>query len=145
MSVGASQFLGIWLALLTAIGCVAYEKLVMRHSYGVIIFLATLFYIPSIICLMISSRGALITEVRQTITAPDTKWWALIYFLTWATTPIWFQITKKQGVLAGSIYEVKYIVILALFYAALGDRPITPNLTIGALLALGSIFFISRS
>lgn len=68
-----------------------------------------------------------------------------IFILSGTTTIIWYLITKKQGVMVGSIYEVKYIVMLALIYILFGENKFTLNTVVGITLALGSIYFISKS
>lgn len=61
-----------------------------------------------------------------------------------ATGPIWYSITKKQGLMVGSIYEIKYVIVLGLFYSFTGAKPFTANTIIGVALAIGSIYFISK-
>lgn len=137
-----SQLLGIALAVLTAIGCIAYERLVKAYSFGVILALALAFYAPwlaGIVCLNGRALGR--DLVAMTTEHP---WSALVYWATFLTVPIWFIITKRQGVLAGGIYEMKYLVVLAVGYAIFGARGITTNIVIGLILALMSVWFVSR-
>lgn len=56
----------------------------------------------------------------------------------------WWYITKEQNVMIGSIYELKYIVILALFYIFFGDSKFTLNTGIGISLSIMGIYFISK-
>lgn len=77
-------------------------------------------------------------------TDPKLRLAALTYWVTWITTPIWFVITKNQDVMVGSIYEVKYIVVLAVIYIFMGSRPMTWNAAVGVAFALISIYFISK-
>ncbi len=140
-----SQALGLTLATVTAIGCVAYEKLVESCSIFIIFCLATLFYLPATVYMIFYQKQSVQSDL-------STLWgnWGLIfaaaiYFLSWITTPLWFFITKKQGVLVGSIYEIKYIIILVMIYSFFGDKPITTNTYIGIFLAICSVWFISKA
>lgn len=139
-----SQILGIMLAVTTAIGCIVYEKLVKNFSLGIIILLTALFYIPVLAGIIFYSRGEFNADVIKLIHNKTFLLYAFIYVLTWATVPLWYIITKNQGVLVGSIYEVKYIVILCIFYIVWGDRAITMYTGIGVVCALMSIYFISK-
>ena len=139
-----SQLFGIALAVITAIGCIAYEKLVKNFSLGIIVLLAAIFYVPLLIGLVVYNRNLFTTDVVTLIHNKTFLWYAVIYVLAWATVPLWYIITKQQGVLVGSIYEVKYIVILTLFYIFFGDRSITVYTALGVCCALLSIYFISK-
>lgn len=145
MSPLKSQILGVSLAVSTAIGCIAYERLVKNFSIGVIFVLATLFYVPALIGFSCLYGPTLAGDLHKLVHDRFFIGMAILYFITWCTTPLWFIITKNQSVMAGSIYEVKYIIILALFYIAFGDKPFTVNTVVGIVLALASIYFISRS
>lgn len=136
--------MGLSLAVFTALGCVAYEKIVKGFSLSAIIFLATIFYVPLLAVYLVLDPTNTINDIYRLFTDPKIRWYALIYWATWITTPIWFYITKKQGVMVGSIYEVKYIFVLAVFYLMVGDRPMTANVITGIVLALFSIYFISK-
>ena len=144
MSPLQSQILGISLAVTTAIGCIAYEKLVKNFSLGIIVLLAAVFYLPVLVGFILYDKASFGTEIVKLVHNRDFITYAVIYVLTWATVPLWYIITKNQGVLVGSIYEVKYIVVLAIFYLFLGDKSITPYTAAGLLFALLSIYFISR-
>ena len=144
MSQIQSQILGITLAVTTAVGCIVYEKLVKNFSLGIIILLAVLFYVPLLMGIIFYDKEIFIGDVTKLIHNKDFIFYAVVYILAWATVPIWYTITRNQGVLVGSIYEVKYIVILALFYIFWGDRSITVYTAAGVLCALMSIYFISK-
>jgi len=139
-----SQILGIALAVTTAIGCLAYEKLVKNFSFGIIILLATIFYVPILAGIVFYNKATFGADVTKLIHDKTFLIYAIIYVLTWVTVPLWYVITKHQGVLVGSIYEVKYIVVLAVFYIFLGDRSFTIYTVAGLLCALMSIYFISK-
>lgn len=139
-----SQLLGISLAIATAIGCIAYEKVVKNHSLGVILFLTLLFYVPVLIFLIYFSKGSLTKEILSLTNDTKILWASIIYSITFITTPIWYIITKKQGVLVGSIYEIKYLVILVVFYIFFGDGKFTNNTMMGFMFAMLSMYFISK-
>ncbi len=139
-----SQILGIMLAVTTAVGCLVYERLVKNFSLGEIALLALVFYIPLLIGIIFYNKAAFVGDVTRLIHSKTFLFYAIVYVLAWATVPIWYVITRHQGVLVGSIYEVKYIVILSLFYIFLGERSITLYTALGVLCALMSIYFISK-
>ena len=139
-----SQILGIALAITTAIGCIVYEKLVKNYSIGIIILLAALFYVPVLAGIFMFNREVITGDISRLLHDRTFIIYSIIYILTWATVPLWYIITRNQGILVGSIYEVKYIIIIALFYVFLGDRPVTLNVGIGIACALVSIYFISK-
>lgn len=145
MTLLKSQILGLLLGLFTAIGCIFYEKLVHHFSYmtfmiilcfEVIIFIGIGYFI---------FPNELQTDYVKFISDSKYLWWAIGYLVTGITTIFWFIITKNQGVMVGSIYEVKYIMMLALIYIVFGDNKFTMNTGIGIVLALASIYFISKS
>lgn len=144
MSQLQSQMLGITLAITTAIGCIAYEKLVKNFSFGIVVLLTLLFYIPLLAGVIFYNKETFTTDVAKLIHDRTFIFWAIIYIITWLTVPLWYMITKQQGVLVGSIYEVKYIVILAIIYIFLGERTITLYTALGVACALASIYFISK-
>jgi len=137
-----SQILGLLLAILTAAGCVAYERLVRVYSFGVVVALSLLFYLPALTACCWAQGPQLRSDLRRMWV--DHPWASAIYLLTWLTAPIWYVITKRQGVLAGGIYEMKYLVVLAVGYALFGGRGLNVNIVIGLVLALTSVWFVSR-
>ncbi len=139
-----SQILGISLALSTAVGCIAYERLVKNFSFGIIILLALVFYLPMFIGIFLLNKQTLGADIAKLVHDRTFIFYAVVYVLTWVTTPIWYIITRNQGVLVGSIYEVKYIIILTVFYIFWGDRSITIYTAMGVACALMSIYFISK-
>lgn len=139
-----SQLLGLSLGLATAIGCIFYEKIVSHFSYltFIIIFITELILLGLIAFFFFDNDLA---KDYQKFTS-DIKYslWTIAYMLTGITSLIWYVITKNQGVMTSSIYEVKYIVIMALIYIIFGENKFTWNTAIGVMLALGSIYFISK-
>lgn len=139
-----SQILGLSLGFITAIGCIFYEKIV--HNFSFLTFLLILITEQ----LLLFSVGYFIfpneleADYKKFISEPKFLYYSLAYIATGATSILWFVITKSQGVMAGSLYEVKYIVIMALIYIAFGENKFTINTAIGLVLAMGSIYFISK-
>ncbi len=144
MSQLKSQFFGLMLAITTAIGCIAYEKIVKNFSFGIILLLSMCFYIPTFIAFYFFNKTDIHNDISRLISDKHYILWSCLYVSTWLTAPLWYIITKKQGVVAGSIYEVKYIVIMSIFYIMFGNDKLTTNTIIGILLALISIYFISK-
>ena len=140
-----SQVQGLSLALCTALGCVAYEKIVKVSRFSTILFLAVVFYLPALGFFVLRDGAATIKEIQRVCSTPTLRGWALVYLLTWVTIPLWFSITKHQSVLAGSLYEVKYIAVLAIFYVLIGEHRLTLNLAIACVCALASVYFVSRT
>lgn len=138
-----SQALGLCLGLSTAIGCVLYEKLVVRLSYMTMagIFLAEYLLFGLAFGLLFKND---LTKDYQALSEPKLGLYAILYILTGITSPIWYYITRQQGVMVSSLYEVKYVVMLAILYWMFGVHKLTPNLVAGTLLALASIYCISR-
>ena len=135
-----SQVFGIFLAFTTAIGCIAYERLVKSYSYFTVGLLCSLSYIPFFI-------GSLffINTIKQDFkTLSINKWNILIYILSGITGPLWYLITRNQTVMVGAIYEVKFIIILALIYILFGTSQLSLNTIIGLCFAMLSIWFISK-
>ena len=101
-----------------------------------------------IICLFIVGWLVFPNELVQDFTKLQQNWqhiiWILTYILTGVTSICWYMITRNQGVMVGSLYEVKYVVILALIYIFFGENKFTTNTAIGLALALCSIYFISK-
>ena len=84
-------------------------------------------------------------DYQKFIADPTFLWLSLgRSFVIAITSVCWFYITKNEGVMVGSIYEIKYIVIMALIYIVFGESKFTWNMAIGVSLALGSIYFISK-
>lgn len=140
-----SQMLGLLLGLATAIGCIFYEKIVKEFSY----LWFTIILGIEIILLMIIGYfffpHNLNQEYQKFISNSKYLWWIIIYISTGITSLCWYIITKKQGVMVGSIYEVKYIAMLALLYIIFGENKFTINTAVGVGLAMISIYFISKS
>lgn len=144
MSPLKSQILGLILGLFTAIGCIFYEKIVHHFSYlTFIIILITELVILGFVSYFFFEND-LNKDYNKFISDSKYSIWVVVYICTGATSLIWYIITRNQGVMVSSIYEVKYIVIMALIYIAFGENKFTWNTAIGVILALGSIYFISR-
>lgn len=46
--------------------------------------------------------------------------------------------------MASSLFEIKYIIVLAIIYVFAGEQKMTLNMAIGVILALSSIYFITK-
>jgi len=141
MSAIKSQILGLFLAITTAMGTIAYERLVKEYSLGLVALVTFSFYVPLLI-IYFSLKWVTWEEVHTAITHNPGS--IATYWLTWCTIPIWYIITKNQGAMVASLYEVKYIVILAVFYIFFGENKFTINTAFGLFCAIGSIYFISK-
>jgi hypothetical protein len=102
-----SQILGILLAVTTAIGCLAYERLVKSYSYFTVGLFVSLSYIPFWLAALFFDNDAKSDFSHLSVN----KWWILLFFLSGITGPLWYIITRKQSVMVGAIYEIKYIVV----------------------------------
>lgn len=125
----------------TAIGCLAYERIVKNFSFFTVGFLACLAYVPFFL-------GSLCFEnnVRDDFSRLLGHRWAILIFLASGITgPCWYLITKSQSMMVAGIYEIKYILMLALFYIFFGDKPMTVNTFVGICFAVASVYFISKS
>lgn len=135
-----SQICGVVLGLSTALGCLAYERLVKSCSYFTVGILVSLQYLPFVIAALYFSP-----PVKQDLIAlRQNGWWIVLYLLTAVTGPLWYKITRDQSVMAGAVYEAKYIVMLAIIYLFFGQQKLTVNTIIGIGFALCSIWFISK-
>lgn len=133
-----SQAFGVSLAIVTACGCIAYERMVIAFPFWAVGMMVSMSYVPFWICALIFSKEPL-PPIRD-------HWGALLIFVcSGITAPLWYAITKKQGVLVSSTYEIKYVVILGIFYAWFGEHKITPLAMLGVLLAVASVWCLSRT
>ncbi len=140
-----SQILGILLGLTTAIGCIYYEKIVNNFSY--LTFL--LVWVCEGFVLFIIGSLIFNNDLKSDFVkfSSDSKYliWIIIYVGTCVTSLLWYYITRNQGVMVSSIYEVKYIVMLAIIYILFGNNKFTIDTAIGVILAACSIYFISKT
>ena len=136
-----SQLLGLSLGAATAIGCLAYERLVKNFSFFTVGLIACAAYIPFFV-------GSLLFEnsVRDDFSWLSNYKWAITVFLaSGVTSPCWYLITRKQSLMVAGVYEIKYVLMLALFYIFFGNKPMTFNTFIGICFAVASVYFISKS
>lgn len=146
MNILKSQIFGLLLAILTALGCIAYEKIVFSFSIN-FIYIIKIFELlfAVLIVFLFFNDYSIKNDFNILIKNSSLMMWTMIYIVTAITGILWFIITKSQGVMVGSIYEVKYIVMLAIIYYLIGDKKFSLELLVGVLLAIGSIYFISKS
>lgn len=131
------QILGILLAVTTAIGCIAYERMVKGSPYFFVGLMVSLSYIPFWV-------ASYYFQTPPTDNIPYSKWWNLVFILSGCTGPLWYWLTREKCVLTGAVFEVKYIAVLVLFSVFIGSKGITPYTVLGACLAMASIYFISK-
>ena len=135
-----SQLFGISLAIATALGCLAYERIVKSYSYFTVGLILLLSYFPFVLAAVFLNN-----TVRNDFSRmAENKWWILLYIASGITSPLWYLITRKQSVMVGAIYEVKYIVVMAILYLFFGSTHLSWNTAIGIVLAMCSIYFISK-
>lgn len=137
------QFYGIMLAVMTAIGCISYEKMIKAFSYSTVVLFVILSYLPFLILMIITNNH--IGEDLMKCSKDKTLIWSCgIYILSGITSPLWYWITKQKGIIASSIFEIKYIVILSVLYIILGQNQLTTNTVVGIFFALLSVYFITK-
>lgn len=144
MSQIKSQCLGLILGLATAIGCLVYERLVKEFSYSFML----LIFMFEVLLLWIAGTIIFEHDLKSDFVKFISDWkycgFALIYVLTGITSLLWYKIARAQGVMVGSIYEVKYIIMLAVLYILFGQQKMTVNTIMGICFAMCSIWFISK-
>lgn len=138
-----SQLLGVALAVFTAVGCIAYEKLVKAHRLSTILLLGAVFYLPGFLIYLTTQREETVADLTHVVRERPGA--MLCYLAAWVTTPLWYFITRKQGVMVSSAYEVKYIVILVVGYALFGDQRLSGWMVLSIACALTSVYAASRS
>ncbi len=145
MSQLKSQILGLLLGLFTAIGCILYEKIVHNFSLSTVMFIKIIETVVmfTLVCVFVPTN--FIQDFSKMSHEPKYILWSFLFVLTGVTSILWYTITRNQGVMTSSIYEVKYIVIMAVLYIFFGDNRFTLNTAIGVGLAMGSIYFISKT
>lgn len=136
-----SQIFGLSLAAATAIGCLAYERLTKAFCFFTVGFLACLAYLPFFTCSLYFTN----TVKEDWKSFGQHKWAIALYILSGVTGPLWYTITRTQNMMIAGTYEIKYILVLALFYVVFGAKPFTLNTFVGICFALASIYFISKS
>ena len=94
-----SQLFGISLAFTTAVGCLAYERLVKSYSYFTVGLFVCLSYVPFWLAAVFFDNDA----KRDFSNLSTNKWWILLYFLSGVTSPLWYIITRKQSVMVGAM------------------------------------------
>jgi len=135
-----SQAAGLGLAVATAVGCIAYEKLVKACSYFTIGLLCSLAYVPFFMASLLFEQP----PARELESVAVNKWWVAVFVASGVTGPLWYLITRKQNVMTGATYEMKFIVLLAVLYWMFGTAKLTWNLLAGIALALCSVWLISK-
>ena len=140
-----SQILGLALAITTAIGCIFYEKIVYNFSFGFLVVVKVVELLLVCVFAYYFMKSDLSKDFHKFTLDPRYSIWCLLYILSGATTVFWFIITRHQGVMAGSLYETKYIVIMAVIYIIFGENKFSMNTAIGLACTLCGIYFVSKS
>jgi hypothetical protein len=141
---GALQIIGVLLASLTAVGCILYERLVANLSYSTVLLILLLNYGTWFVVSLFLPGSDLSNDWRIFRSHDHCWWWAALYIATGASSVIWYYVTRQNGVLASSVFEAKYVAILAVIYLACGAKPVTWSVGLGLVLAIASLYFISR-
>jgi drug/metabolite transporter (DMT)-like permease len=140
-----SQIYGVLLAVITAIGCITYEKLVERFSFEAVQLCNLTIYVAVLLVAWIAAPNA-DHGLVELITSRSHYWaWALFVICYGIVTYLWYVITRNQGVLVGATYEMKYAVALGILYTLFGDKAFNYNTVIGGVCAVLSVYFISRA
>jgi drug/metabolite transporter (DMT)-like permease len=134
-----SQLLGVALAVITAAGCLAYERLAQAYSYFWVGMLVSLSYA----IFWIASLPLQSNAVRPNLW--EHRWAIVVFLLSGATGPIWYYVARKQGILVASTYEMKYVVVLGIFYMFFGEHRVTPTAAMGVIFAVLSVICLSKS
>ncbi len=137
-----TQIFGISLGVLTAIGCLAYERLVKSLPYASVCFFVWLEYFWIWMFLVLFGKEKNIPDISYW---KSFRWPIFIFLLSGFTSPIWYWLTKKHSVLVGGTFEIKYIIILGILSIIAGEQKPTINTYIGAILAIFSVYFISKN
>jgi hypothetical protein len=137
-----SQFLGITLAILTAVGIISYERIVKSYSYTAIAFCNFIVTLLAMIIFVIYKPYSIFDIPKVMVNhSKDVVIFIACYILT---SFIWFYLTLTKNVMASSLFEIKYIIVLAIIYVFAGEQKMTLNMAIGVILALSSIYFITK-
>jgi len=136
-----TQLLGLSLGTLTAVGCLAYERLVKSLPYSSVCFFVWLEYFWIWFLLLLFGNDRAVPELSYW---KSFKWPIIIFLISGFTSPLWYWLTRKHSVLVGGVFEIKYIIILAILAIIFGEQKPTINTWIGAILAIMSIYFISK-
>lgn len=129
------------MAISTAMHCILYEKLTKANSLVVICFLNALIYF---ILALLSSFSSQPTNLESVMKIPPYIF--ISYISTWIFSSwIWYTVTTSQNVMTSSLYEIKYIVVLSVFYIIVGENKFTLNTLLGLIFAMCSIYFVSKS
>ena len=136
-----TQLYGIGLAILTAVGCIAYERLVKSLPYTSVCFFVWMEYFWIWICLLIFQNDSAVPEISYW---KANKWAITIFLLSGLTSPLWYWIVRRYSVLVGGVFEIKYIIILGILAVLFGQQKPTVNTWVGTILAILSVYFISK-
>lgn len=135
--------LGLLLSLLTAIGCVSYEKLVKAHGYSVILVL-NLGYMAIYLIVMLAFAKP-VDDIKHFCDTPGSWKHGTVYVLTGATSIIWFWLTKRTNVASSSVFEIAYVPFLVLIYWLFSISSLSWTFVGGTSLVVGGVLLITWS
>jgi drug/metabolite transporter (DMT)-like permease len=136
-----TQILGILLAIMTAVGCIGYERLVKSLPYKSLLFFVWFQYFWIWLILLFVQKGPIIPSFSYW---KQYKWPIIILLVSGVTSPLWYWLTRKHSILVSGVFEIKYIIILGILAVIFGEQKPTINTWIGAFLAILSVYFISK-
>ena len=138
-----SQILGLMLAFMTALGVIVYEKIINRHSFVLLCIIKIIEAVLVTLIVFFAFRDK--TNKIVDLTVNDFVLFGAYIITTIATTIAWYVLTMKQGAMVSALYEFKYIIVMAIIYVLVGEQKFTLNTAIGTVLALLSVYFVSKS
>lgn len=136
--------LGLALSLVTAIGCISYEKLVKDHGFLVIVLLQAL-YVGTYLAftwLRTPERGDIF---HAFLNDRSSVCHAAIYVLSSVTIPLWYQLTLRTNVVTGSFFEIVYVPVLLVLYVFWGTTKLNPTFILGGLLVIFGVLIVDSS
>lgn len=139
-----SQILGIALAILTGVGCIAYEKIAKNFSYSMVMVGWAIEFLILLAFNVVLMQSDLKSDITKMQAEPKYLWWMLLWASTAVTSVLWYIITSKQSAMTASLYEVKFIICMAFIYIMFGESRFTWNTAIGTVLTIVAVYFISK-
>jgi drug/metabolite transporter (DMT)-like permease len=135
------QLAGLMLAVTTAAGCLAYERLVKNLHYVTVGFLSSVAFMP----FWVTAYLIKVPSIRSDLSKlNEHKLAVAVFCLSGCTSLFWYFVTRNRSVMVGALFEIKYIVVLALFYIFFGVGRMTWNVLAGSILAALSVYLISK-
>lgn len=134
----ATLVVGLLLATVTAIHCVAYETLSKRHGLFLISLLNAVIYVIVGACAYCWNGGS---EAKRC--AQVSPWWALLYLGCGVMTLMWYWLTTRNNVLLPSLFEIAYAMMLFVWFLVARRGEITLRTAGGAVLVMIGVLLLS--